>query len=58
MAQDIDQYPNVERWLDTIAARPATNRAHLIAKDINPNAPRRPGPRLAVTDSPEVVPAT
>jgi GST-like protein len=37
---DLDQYPNVERWLEAIASRPATERAYAIAKDMNPNAPQ------------------
>jgi GST-like protein len=42
---DIDAYPNVERWLDAIAARPATQRAFAKAKEINPEAMLPPGPR-------------
>ena len=30
---------NLKRWLDAIAARPATKRAYAIAKEINPDAP-------------------
>ena len=45
--QDIDQFPHVERWLDTIAVRPATKRAYAIAKEMNPNAPQPPSPRTA-----------
>jgi glutathione S-transferase len=37
---DLDQYPNVERWLEAIASRPATERAYAIAKDMNQNAPQ------------------
>ena len=37
---DLDLYPNVERWLEAIASRPATERAYAIAKDMNPNAPQ------------------
>jgi GST-like protein len=37
---DLDAYPNVERWLEAIASRPATERAYAIAKDMNPNAPQ------------------
>jgi len=29
--------PHLKRWLETIAARPATVRAYAMAKDINPN---------------------
>jgi GSH-dependent disulfide-bond oxidoreductase len=35
----LDEYPNIARWLETIAARPATQRAYAIAKDLNPQAP-------------------
>jgi GST-like protein len=37
---DLDAYPNVERWLEAIGSRPATERAYAIAKDMNPNAPQ------------------
>ncbi len=37
---NLDAYPNVERWLESIASRPATARAYAIAKDMNPNAPQ------------------
>ena len=43
--QNIDGLPHVERWLDAIAARPATQRAYDIAKKMNPNAPQPPAPR-------------
>jgi GST-like protein len=35
--QDIDQFPHLKRWLETIKARPATERAYALAKDVNPN---------------------
>jgi GST-like protein len=35
--QDIDQFPHVKRWLETIGARPATERAYAKAKEVNPN---------------------
>src|SRR5262249_62188384 len=35
--QDIDQVPHLKRWLETIGARPATERAYAKAKEINPN---------------------
>ena len=35
--QDIDQFPHLKRWLETIGARPATERAYAKAKEINPN---------------------
>ncbi|MDE1995183.1 MAG: glutathione S-transferase N-terminal domain-containing protein [Rhizobiaceae bacterium] len=49
LSQEIDDYPHVERWLDTIAARPATQRAYALAKEVNPNAPQPPAPRAAQT---------
>jgi GST-like protein len=35
--QNIDDFPHLKRWLETIAARPATQRAYAKAKEINPN---------------------
>lgn len=35
--QNIDDFPHLKRWLETIAARPATQRAYARAKEINPN---------------------
>ena len=35
--QKIGDFPHLKRWLDTIAARPATVRAYELAKKINPN---------------------
>jgi GST-like protein len=37
---DLELFPNVERWLEAIASRPATERAYAIAKEMNPNAPQ------------------
>ena len=34
--QNIDDFPNLKRWLDAIKARPATVRAYAKAKEINP----------------------
>ena len=40
--QDIDDFPNLERWHAAIRARPATTRAYARAKEVNPNpAPTR-----------------
>jgi GSH-dependent disulfide-bond oxidoreductase len=39
--QDIDDFPNLKRWLAAIRARPATVRAYARAKEINP-LPRKP----------------
>jgi GST-like protein len=36
----LDEYPALERWLETIASRPATERAYRIAKSLNPQAPQ------------------
>ena len=35
--QNIADFPNVKRWLDAIAARPAVVRAYALVNDINPN---------------------
>jgi GSH-dependent disulfide-bond oxidoreductase len=36
----VDEYPALERWLEAIASRPATERAYAIAKHLNPQAPQ------------------
>ena len=36
-AQNIDDFPHLKRWLETIRARPATERAYAKAKEVNPN---------------------
>jgi len=36
--QKIDDFPNLKRWLDAIAERPATKKAYEIVKSVNPNA--------------------
>ncbi|MNO82288.1 Disulfide-bond oxidoreductase YfcG [compost metagenome] len=38
-AQDLDDFPNVKRWFDSIQARPATVRAYELATAINPPKP-------------------
>jgi GST-like protein len=43
--QNLDDFPHIERWLDNIAARPATQRAYALAKNINPDAAMPPAPR-------------
>ena len=35
--QNIDDFPNLKRWLADIEARPATQRAYAKAKEVNPN---------------------
>jgi GSH-dependent disulfide-bond oxidoreductase len=35
--QKIADFPNVKRWLDAIAARPAVVRAYALVKEVNPN---------------------
>ncbi len=35
--QDINDFPNLKRWFDTIAARPATIKAYELADSINVN---------------------
>jgi len=34
-SQDLNDFPNLKRWFDTIAARPATIRAYEVAKEFN-----------------------
>jgi GSH-dependent disulfide-bond oxidoreductase len=36
--QNIDDFPHLKRWLETIRERPATKRAYELAKEVNPNA--------------------
>lgn len=36
--QDIDDFPNLKRWRDEIAARPATARAYALVGEVNPNS--------------------
>jgi len=33
--QNIDDFPDLKRWKEAIAARPATQRAYAIAKTVN-----------------------
>lgn len=42
MGQNIEDFPHLKRWLESIQARPATERAYAKAQEINPNqgAPR------------------
>ena len=35
--QNIEDFPHLKRWLETIRARPATERAYVLAKEVNPN---------------------
>ena len=35
--QNIDDFPHLKRWLETIRTRPATERAYALAKQVNPN---------------------
>ena len=37
---NLDEFPHVERWLEAVASRPATERAYAIAKEMNPQAPQ------------------
>ncbi|MBL8479426.1 MAG: glutathione S-transferase N-terminal domain-containing protein [Sterolibacteriaceae bacterium] len=34
--QNLDNFPHLKRWFDAIRARPATQRAYALAKQINP----------------------
>jgi len=36
--QSLDEFPNLKRWFETIAARPATKRAYDLVAQINPTA--------------------
>jgi GST-like protein len=36
--QDIEDFPNLKRWLAAIRARPATGRAYALVKQVNPQA--------------------
>jgi len=36
--QDIEEFPNLKRWLATLKARPAVERAYAIVKTVNPGA--------------------
>jgi GST-like protein len=36
--QKIDDFPHLKRWLEAIKAKPATERAYALAKQVNPNA--------------------
>jgi GST-like protein len=40
--QDIDDFPNLKRWQSAIRARPATQRAYALAKEINPQPRQAP----------------
>jgi GST-like protein len=35
--QNIDDFPHLKRWYEAIRARPATERAYALAKEVNPN---------------------
>jgi GST-like protein len=36
-SQDLNDFPHLKRWFDTIAARPGTQRAYAKAAEVNPN---------------------
>jgi GST-like protein len=36
--QNLDDFPNVKRWFETIQRRPAVERAYALAKTINPDS--------------------
>ena len=39
-SQNLEDFPHLKRWFETVRARPATIRAYAVAKDVNPtNAP-------------------
>lgn len=37
--QNLDDFPNLKRWFEAIAARPATQRAYAVVDRINPGQP-------------------
>ncbi len=37
--QNLDDFPHLRRWFDTIRARPAVVRAYEIGEEIRPTAP-------------------
>jgi len=39
---DIDAFPNVKRWFNTIHARDATQQAYRLSEELNPKAPKLP----------------
>jgi GST-like protein len=43
--QDLNEFPNIKRWLDEISARPATIRAMEIGKGFHATAPTSPEAR-------------
>jgi GST-like protein len=42
LGQNLDDFPHLKRWFETIEARPATVRAYALAKKINPVPPAPP----------------
>lgn len=41
-SQNLDDFPNLQRWFHAIKARPATERAYARANEINPSAGAKP----------------
>ena len=39
--QDLDDFPNLKRWFQSIQARPATIRAYELVEKINPAAAKK-----------------
>ncbi|AHG64047.1 glutathione binding-like protein [Advenella mimigardefordensis] len=37
--QNLDDFPNLKRWFEAIAARPATKRAYALVDQVNPGQP-------------------
>lgn len=37
--QDLNEFPHLKRWYDSIAQRPATQRAYALVNDVNPTPP-------------------
>jgi len=42
LKQDINEFPNLKRWQEAIAARPATQRAYALGEKLNPPKPSTP----------------
>jgi GST-like protein len=40
--QNLDDFPHLKRWFETIRERPATQRAYARAKEVNPNFGQTP----------------
>lgn len=41
--QNLDDFPHLKRWFESIHQRPATQKAYRLSEELNPNAPKLPG---------------